>query len=115
MDGVWQVLLSIGVPSSVVGFCFWIFQKKYEKREKEREEKREEAEHKREEAERARIKKDVLIIRSMGAAIALGEANACAIRDGKCNGELTAALEYAREVKHEQKDFITEIAAKALT
>ena len=28
------------------------------------------------------------------------------------NGELTAALEYAQKVKHEQKDFLTEQGVK---
>lgn len=50
----------------------------------------------------------------MGAAIALGEATAIAVRDKKCNGQMDKALEYAQLVKHEQKDFMTELAAKAL-
>ncbi len=103
MDGLWTVLLSIGVPSATFGFCFWLFQKKYEKREA-----------KREELEKAREKNEIMIIRGLGAAIALGEANAIAIRDKKCNGDMTDALEYARQVKHEQKDFMNEMAVKAM-
>ena len=59
-------------------------------------------------------KRTKYLIRSVGAAIALGEATACAIRDGKCNGELSAALSYAQNVKHEQKDFMTEQGVKNL-
>jgi len=48
------------------------------------------------------------MIKGIGAAIALGEATAHAIQDGQCNGEMACALEYARQVKHEQKDFLNE-------
>lgn len=41
---IWLWLLSIGVPSAAVTFCFWQFQKKLEKREAKREAKREETE-----------------------------------------------------------------------
>lgn len=64
--------------------------------------------------EQAREKNEILIIKSTGAAIALGEATAAAIKSGHCNGEMEAALEYARKVKHEQKDFLTEQGVSAL-
>lgn len=51
------------------------------------------------------------LIKSVGAAIALGEATARAVQripDAKCNGDMHAALEYAEKVKHEQKDFVNE-------
>ncbi len=103
MDSLWAVLLAIGVPSATVAYCFRMFQKKYEKREA-----------KREELEKAREKNEIMIIRGLGAAIALGEANAIAIRDKKCNGDMTEALKYAQQVKHEQKDFMNEMAVKAM-
>lgn len=66
------------------------------------------------EKEAAREKNTILLIKSVGAAIALGEATATALKNGHCNGETEAALNYAREVKHEQKDFLTEIGVKNL-
>lgn len=51
----------------------------------------------------------VLLIRSTGAAIALGEATAKAVQqipDAHCNGDMHAALEYATKIKHEQKEFL---------
>ena len=53
----------------------------------------------------------------MGAAIALGEATAQAVQripDAHCNGDMHAALEYARKVKHEHKEFMTEQSVQAL-
>ena len=51
----------------------------------------------------------VLLIRSTGAAIALGEATAKAVQkipDAHCNGDMHVALEYATSIKHEQKEFL---------
>jgi len=97
------VLAFMGVPSAVTGLCFWAIQRNITKRDA-----------KRDELEKAREKNELLLIKGIGAAIALGEATARAIKDGKCNGELTAALEYAQKVKHEQKDFLTEQGLKNL-
>ena len=36
------------------------------------------------------------------------------IPDAHCNGDMHAALEYARKVKHAQKDFLTEQGVKAI-
>lgn len=96
-----SVLTLMSVPSAFTGFCFWIIQRNINKHDAKREEK-----------EKAKEKNELLLIRSVGAAIALGEATAHAIRDGKCNGEMSAALEYAQKVKHEQKDFMTEQGIK---
>lgn len=71
--------------------------------------KRDDEEKKR---ENARQKNNVLLIRMVGASIALGEATAHAYINGKPNGDMEAALEYAQQVKHEQKDFLTEEAQR---
>lgn len=95
------VLAFMGVPSAVTGLCFWAIQRNITKRDARRDE-----------IDKAREKNELLVIKGIGAALALGEATARAIKDGKCNGELTAALEYAQMVKHEQKDFLTEQGVK---
>lgn len=97
------VLAFMGVPSAVTGLCFWAIQRNITKRDA-----------KRDELDKTREKNELLLIKGIGAAIALGEATARAIKDGKCNGELTAALEYAQKVKHEQKDFLMEQGVKNL-
>lgn len=90
------LLLAMSIPSGITGFCFWLLQRKMDKREKAREEK-----------EKVREQQEFLLVKSIGAAIALGEASAIALKNGHTNGEAEAALEYARKVKHEQKDFLT--------
>jgi len=91
------LILAMSIPSAVTGFCFWLIEEKIKKQQKENEEK-----------ERVREKSEVLIIKSVMASIALGEATATALKNGHANGETEAALQYAREIKHEQKDFLTE-------
>lgn len=96
----------LGLPTAITAFCFWLLQQRITKRDKAQEER-----------ERAREKNEVLIIKGMGAAIALGEATAEAVQripDAHCNGDMHAALEYARKVKHEHKEFMTEQSVQAL-
>ncbi len=96
----------LGLPTAITAFCFWLLQRRIAKREAAQEER-----------ERAREKNEVLIIKGMGAAIALGEATAEAVQripDAHCNGDMHAALEYARKVKHEHKEFLTEQSVQAL-
>ena len=59
----------------------------------------------------------ILIVQSSGAAIALGEATARAVQripDAHCNGDMHAALAYATDIKHKQKDFLMEQGIQAL-
>lgn len=96
----------LGLPTAITAFCFWLLQQRISKRDQAQEER-----------ERAREKNEVLIIKGMGAAIALGEATAQAVQripDAHCNGDMHAALEYARKVKHEHKEFMTEQSVQAL-
>lgn len=96
----------LGLPTAITAFCFWLLQRRITKRETAQEER-----------EKAREKNEVLIIKGVGAAIALGEATAEAVQripDAHCNGDMHAALEYARKVKHEHKEFLTEQGVSSL-
>ncbi len=100
----WTALVAFwGVPSAVTAFCFWLLQRNIRRRDKTLEEK-----------DAAREQNQIFLIKGMGASMALSEAIAMAVRDGKCNGEIDAALKYAQEVKHEQRDFLTEQGVKHL-
>ncbi len=59
----------------------------------------------------------VLLVQSTSASIALGEATAKAVQripDAHCNGDMHAALEYATNIKHKQKEFLTKQGIDAL-
>lgn len=90
METFWTILLAIGVPSAIVGILFRRIEKKMDK---ERE---------------ARRKYELFQVKVQAATIALCKANAIALKNGRCNGETKAALEYLAQVKHEQRDFLNE-------
>lgn len=91
----YTILLVMGVPTAFTGFCFWLIERRITKNEDRKRER-----------EEARRKNEVLTIKGINASIALGEACALALKNGHTNGETEEALRYAKEVKHEQKDFL---------
>lgn len=98
-----QLVALMGIPSAITGLCFWLIQRRLTKRDEELDRR-----------DAARERNEVLLVRSVGAAIALGEATATALKNGHANGETEAALEYAKRVKHEQKGFLTEQGIHAI-
>ena len=98
-----SLVIAMGIPSAITGFCFWLLKRHIDKNERRREEQ-----------EKLREKSQINAIKGISASIALGEACAIAIQRGKPNGEIEKALEYARKIKHEQKDFYMEQGVKSL-
>lgn len=100
------ILVAMSIPSAITGFCFWCIEKRITKREAEQDKKDE-----------ARKKNEIIVIKGVTAAIALGEATARAVQripEAHCNGDMHAALDYAEKIKHEQKDFLTEQGVDAI-
>ena len=107
---LFQFLLSFiaaaGIPSAITGIFFSRIQKKIEKRDLEAAEK-----------EKAKEKNELLLIKLAGASLSLGEATAEAVAripDAHCNGDMHAALDYAKEIKHKHKDLLFEQAVRAI-
>ena len=93
------IIAAAGIPSALVGVLIRRLEKKMDKKEKAREEH------------------ELLVVKSINASIALGEATAEAVAripDANCNGDMHAALDYARKVKHEQKEFLNRQAVHAI-
>ena len=84
------LVVLLGIPTAVTGFCFWMLEHRIQKREKQKE--AEEAKRQKEAAARERAREDLQII---------------TIPDAHCNGDMHAALDYAAKIKHAQKDFLT--------
>lgn len=108
--GIIAVAAAFGIPAAATGFFIRRFEKRLDTREAEKRKEEQQIED-------ARKKSMVLVIRGVGAAIALGEATAKAVQripDARCNGDMEGALEYAKSVKHEQKDFLAEQALENL-
>ena len=101
-----EVIIIAGIPTAITSIFFWYIKRMLEKKEKEREC-----------AEQNRQHNELLIIKGIGASLALSEATATAVQripDAHCNGDMSAALEYARKVKHEHKDFLYEKAIDSI-
>ena len=101
MEAVWTILLAIGLPSAIVGaivrMAFTRIEKRMDTEQAERKAR-----------EEARRKYEVFQVKTLTAVTALSKANAIALKNGKCNGETSAALKYLDEVKHDQREFLTE-------
>lgn len=109
--------VTMSIPSAFTGFCFWLLERKIRRREEKEKEERDKRQKEMERREEAREKCELYIIKSVGAAIALGEATAKAVQripDAHCNGDMHAALDYAQKVKHEQKDFLSDQAVRSI-
>lgn len=99
---LWVLLLGFGIPA----FMIRRFEKKWDATEKKAEER-----------EQNREKMNRLQVKTTMASIALGEATARAVQripDAHCNGDMHAALDYVKAVKHEEKDFLTGLGIHAL-
>lgn len=97
------------IPSAVVGFAFWAIERKIAKRDKEEDERRAKEDNERKEREKRRTDSEYMTLKCINASLALGEATAKAVQripDANCNGDMHAALAYAAQVKHEQKEFV---------
>lgn len=106
MDTVWAVLLAAGIPSAVVGILIGRMNKQIEKRDKAREQ-----------LDAARFKNQIIQMELIAASLSLGEATAEAVQripDAHCNGDMHAALSYAKDVKAKYRDFEREQVAKHL-
>lgn len=100
------LIVAMSIPSAITGFSFWLLERKISEKQKSAEMK-----------EEARKLNEIIVIESVNAAIALGEATARAVQrlpDAQCNGDMSKALEYAAEIKHKHKDFMTKQGIDAL-
>lgn len=104
METVVMGLVTAIIPTMAIFFM----QREVKRRDEAREKKAEAARADRREKDREYMQYNHTLLKMTNASIALGEANAIALKHGRCNGETEKALNYAQEVKHEQKDFLHE-------
>lgn len=108
-EKVMNMILAMGIPSAVTAFCFWLIERRIKKRDTADQKKREQRQHDIDEKDKIREESQFLILQAVNASIALAEATAKAVQripDAHCNGDMHAALDYATEIKHKQKEFL---------
>ena len=116
------VLVGLGAPIATIVVCIitMIFSHNSLKKEvadlrAEIDKRDAERERREDEKDKAREEMSITILDATNAAIALGEATAKAVQripDAHCNGDMHDALDYARIVKHRQRDFLTKSGVK---
>ena len=95
----WHIAAAIGLPGTIITAVVGFIARRIEKRLD-----KEEAERRAQEEARRRFERYQL--EAQTATMALCEANALALQNGRCNGETHKALEYLQKVKREQRDFL---------
>lgn len=105
-DVILTVIAAMSIPSAVTGFCVWRLQRKISERDTQREQKEADREH-----------MELIAIKLCYANTALCEATAKAVQripDAHCNGDMHAALDYAKSVKNQLKDHLTKVGVHAM-
>lgn len=111
------IVVAMSIPSAITGFCFWLVERRIQKRDALAEAERQQMRNEAEKREKNREKYEICLLKTVNASIALGEATARAVQripEAHCNGDMHAALDYATKVKHEQKEFMEQQAIEAL-
>ena len=111
------LVIAMSIPSAITGFCFWLRERKIQKRDEEEKKAREKRQKEIDERDERRREYELSQINMGLAAMALAEATARAVEripDAHCNGDMHAALEYAVKIKNDQKDFLKKQAMKSM-
>lgn len=96
----WTILVAVGLPGAIVTSLVGVMVRRIERRIEDDRRLRQEQDASRKEFEKFQTK-------GLTATMALCEANATALQNGKCNGETHKALEYMQKIKREQREFLT--------
>ena len=102
----WAIVLALYscLLTTVVGIIVWQFQRRINKRDE-----------KKDAQDAARVKYELMMIQLSMASLSLGEATAEAVQripDAHCNGDMHAALDAAKRIKVEYRNFEAEQIAK---
>lgn len=95
--GTLELLILFGVPTAVTGLLVWWFKRRVE-----------ENEAKRQEHDRNLEQLCLMMLQSTRANTILCKATAEAVRDGHCNGNMTAAMETIDKAAAAEKEFLLE-------
>lgn len=101
-----ELIALMGIPSAITGLAIWWLKRWLEKKEKKAD-------------ERNKALTDILIAQIMcnNAGLSLSEAIANAVSripDAKCNGDMHAALDVAKQMKREQRELLTKLGVAAV-
>lgn len=99
--GIVELITLFGIPSAITGLGIWLFKRKVEANEKKHQEQQNNLEE-----------LVLMMLQSTRANSILCKATAEAVRDGHCNGNMTAAIAAVDAVAAEEKKFLLEKSIK---
>ena len=115
MDNIMSLIIII--PTAFTGFCFWLLERKIQKRDDKQKIEREQRQREIDERDKQRKEYELCLLNMTMASMALAEATASAVEripDAHCNGDMHKAKEYAQKVKNDQKDFLKRQAIESM-
>ena len=92
------IIMAAGIPSAITGLLVWWIKKKLDKQDLDRQER-----------EKNQERLMILIMQTGRATSVLSEATARAVQripDAHCNGDMKKALDDAKRIQTEEKDFL---------
>ena len=92
------IIMAAGIPSAITGLRVWWIKKKIDKQDEDRQER-----------EKNQERLMILIMQTGRATSVLSEATARAVQripDAHCNGDMKKALDDAKRIQTEEKDFL---------
>lgn len=101
MEQLWAILIAFGVPSGALGLVVWYFKRTVVMSQKRQEEHEKNLES-----------LVLLMLQSERANTILCKATAEAVRDGHCNGNMTAAMEIVDKAAAAEKEFLLDKSIK---
>ena len=96
-----QIIMMFGIPSAITGLGVWFFKRQIEASEKKHQEQQNNLEE-----------LVLMMLQSTRANSILCKATAEAVRDGHCNGNMTAAIAAVDAVAAEEKEFLLKKSIK---
>lgn len=95
------IIIAAGIPSAMFGLAIWFFKRRIEARDK----KHDDQLHNMEQL-------ILMMLQSTRANAILCKATAEAVRDGHCNGNMTAAIEAVDKAAQVEKEFLLDKSIK---
>lgn len=95
------IVLAAGIPSAIFGLIIWRFKHHVEERDKKQEERQKNLEE-----------LVLMMLQSTRANTILCKATAEAVRDGHCNGNMSAAMEVIDKMAAAEKEFLLDKSIK---
>lgn len=95
------ILLAAGIPSALFGLLLWFFKRNINERDRRQEEREKNLES-----------LVLMMLQSTRANTILCKATAEAVRDGHCNGNMTAAIEVVDKAAAAEKEFLLDKSIK---